>query len=180
MHDVMTAIKLFKCNYKCSQFSTGMYTRGLERWSDTGKTTHKRRQIALWAVLDEQYQQCLKAEKQGGDMLSYLIYDDNKFREVYSKHTYIASDIAYSMGRIDELSALNCYSTPPEKKSNRRRKRSSSNSSSSSSNDGKKSTAGKDTTNAKDKTFFRRTTTEQGRRLRFTTRHVLQVSPIVV
>ena len=54
-HDVITAIKPFQCNYKCSAFSTGTYTRGLERWSDMGKTTRKRRQNTLWAVLDEIY-----------------------------------------------------------------------------------------------------------------------------
>ena len=94
--DSMRASKLIKC-----KLFTGC-ARGLERWADGGKT-RKRRQMALWAVLDEQYEQCLQVEKQ--EDLSSFIYDDIKFREVYRRHTDVAVDIAYSLGRIDEISA---------------------------------------------------------------------------
>ena len=108
----MRASKLIKC-----KLFTGC-ARGLERWADGGKT-RKRRQMALWAVLDEQYEQCLQVEKQQADgLIPYLIYDDIKFREVYRRNTDVAVDIAYSLGRIDEIYAL---ATSTEKKSRRRK-----------------------------------------------------------
>ena len=151
-HGVTTAIKLINC-----KLFTGC-ARGLEKWSDGGKA-RKRRQLAVWAVLDEQYEQCLQAEERG-EGLSYLIYDDIKFRKVSRRHTDVAVDIAYSMGRIDKLSVLGLT----EKKSSRRKR------SSSSSNSSKESTA-KDTN--MNSTLFQRTSE---RRLSFTPRHV-QVSP---
>ena len=106
--DSMRASKLIKCKLftECA--------RGLEECSD-GRKTRNRRQMAIWAVLDEQYEQCLQVEKQ--EDKSYLIYDDVKFREVYRMYTDIAVVIAYSMGRIDEISAL----ASTESKSRRRK-----------------------------------------------------------
>ena len=110
--ECILALKLIKL-----KIFTGC-TRGLEKWID-GNKTKKRRQIAVLAVLDEQFSQCLEAEKK--QELSYLIYDDVKFREVYRRHTDVAVDIAYSMGRIDELTAMGS-----SKKKSNRKKRSSS------------------------------------------------------
>ena len=107
--ECMTALKLIKL----SSF-TGC-TRGLEKLMD-GNKRRKICQIAVLAVMDEQYLQCLQAEKK--QELSYLIYDDAKLREVYRRHTDVALDMAYSMGRIDELTALSLV----KKKSNRKKK----------------------------------------------------------
>lgn len=112
--DCITTLKLIKLNKNF----TGCCTRGLEQWMDGNNKTRKRRQISVLAVMDEQYSQCLQAEKK--QEISYLIYDDVKIREVYRRHTDIAVDIAYSMGRIDEirLTALGSGN----KKSNRKKK----------------------------------------------------------
>ena len=121
-HELMKSIKLIKCKLftECA--------RGLEECSD-GRKTRNRRQMAIWAVLDEQYEQCLQVEKQ--EDKSYLIYDDVKFRKVYRRHTKVAEDIAYSMGRIDEISA----SASTEKKSKRRKESSISSTNSKKSTD---------------------------------------------
>ena len=149
-HDVLKAIKLIKC-----KLFTGC-ARGLEKWADGGKT-RKRRQMALWAVLDEQYEQCLQVEKQQG--LSYLIYDDVKFREVYRMYTDIAVVIAYSMGRIDEISAL----ASTESKSRRRKEPSIS------STNSKKST---------DKDTNVNTSLQRTAKRRLSVKRHIQVSPL--
>lgn len=112
--DCITALKLIKLN----KIVTGCCTRGLEKWMDGNNKTRKRRQISVMAVMDEQYSQCLQAEKK--QETSYLIYDDVKFREVYRRHTDVAVTIAYSMGRIDEIELTALGSA--KKKSNRKKK----------------------------------------------------------
>jgi len=80
-------------------------SRGLEKFTAEGSmkvAVRRRRQNAVWAVLDEQYLQLDKTEQ---SQHSYLVYDDSAIREVYKKQTRVSADTSYSMGRLDAEAA---------------------------------------------------------------------------
>ncbi|VEU35910.1 unnamed protein product [Pseudo-nitzschia multistriata] len=79
--------------------------RGLEKYTSTGgikESIRRRRQDAIWSVLDEQDLQVDKAEEQ---QLTYLVYDDKAIREVYKKHCRPTIDAARCAGRLDAQAA---------------------------------------------------------------------------
>jgi len=79
--------------------------RGLEKYTPTGgikESMRRRREDAIWSVLDEQDLQVETAEKQ---QLTYLIYDDEAIREVYKKHTRPSTDVARCAARLDAQAA---------------------------------------------------------------------------
>jgi len=91
-------------------------SRGLENYTAEGSmkaTVRRRRQKAIWAVLDEQDLQLDRAEQL---QHTYLIYDDSAIREVYKNQTRVSADTAYSIGRLDAEAAAAVLEASSDKK----------------------------------------------------------------
>eukprot|EP00536_Pseudo-nitzschia_multiseries_P007332 jgi/Psemu1/304858/fgenesh1_kg.172_\ len=83
------------------QEGRNMTARGLEKYTPTGslkESVRRRRQDAVWSVLDEQDLQVDDAEQH---RLTYLVYDDKAIREAYKKHNRPSVDVARCAGRLD-------------------------------------------------------------------------------
>jgi hypothetical protein len=91
-----------KCKgHKSSSLSSLYCSRGLENLSIEGglkHSTRKRRQNAIWSVLDEQNVQYEEAILQ---QQRTFMYDAVKIGNAYRYHTRISEKIAFSKGRID-------------------------------------------------------------------------------
>ena len=91
-------------------------SRGLEKYTAEGTmkaTVQRRRQNAIWAVLDEQDLQLDRAEQL---QHTYLIYNDSAIREVYKNQIRASADTSYSMGRLDAEAAAAVAETSSNKK----------------------------------------------------------------
>ena len=100
-------------------------SRGLENYTAEGSmkaTVQRRRQNAVWAVLDEQDLQLDRAEQL---QHTYLIYDDSAIREVYKNQTRVSADTAYSMGRLDVEAAAAAATAVAEASSDKKKNSSS-------------------------------------------------------
>jgi hypothetical protein len=85
---------------KARESLEGCTVRGLEKYSQMGKSQEERRKFSIKVVLEEQETQRALVN---GD--SSLVYDTTKMRKAYRKLSKSAQNLANAIGKLDEMEA---------------------------------------------------------------------------
>jgi len=92
---------------KARESLEGCTVRGLEKYSQMGKSQEERRKFSVKVVLEEQEAQRALVN---GD--SSLVYDTTKMRKAYRKLSKAAQNLANAMGKLDEMEAISSQKAP--------------------------------------------------------------------